>query len=122
MSHTVEIDKRDGYLHVVVTGRESLADSKQMWCEIFEACATHGVDKVLVVENLQGTLSIGETSEVVKYIAELGIAEGVRVAFVDRQPMQYAINKFAETVAKNRGINGRVFFSEASATDWLLAD
>jgi len=122
MSLTFEIDKRSGYLHVVVTGHDSLADSKQMWHAIFEACRTHDVNKVLVVENLLGTLSIGETSEVVNYIVALGVAEGIRVAFVDKQPMQYAINKFAETIANNKGIDGKVFFTESAAQTWLLAE
>ncbi len=122
MPYTLEIDNRPDYLRVVVNGRETLADSKQGWRKILETCRQHGMGKVLVIENLDETLSIGETYELVRYIEDLGLAKDIRVAFVDRKPMQYAINKFAETVANNRGFCGKVFFTEQSAETWLLAE
>ena len=122
MPYELEIEQHPGFLRVVLSGKETLDDSKEGWRNIFEACERHGERKVLVVENLDDTLSIGETYELVRYIDGLGLARDIRIAFVDRKPMQYAINKFAETVANNRGFDGKVFFTEKAARTWLMSD
>jgi len=122
MSYEFKIEQQPDYLRVVVSGRETLADSKAGWQQIFAACREHGKHKVLVVEELDDTLSIGETYELVRYIDDTGLAKEIQVAFVDKKPMQYAINKFAETVANNRGFHGKVFFTEEAAQTWLTSD
>jgi hypothetical protein len=45
---------------------------------------------------------------------------GTYVAFVDRYLDQSEINQFAELVAVNRGLNGKIFNDEGQAVAWLM--
>jgi hypothetical protein len=44
----------------------------------------------------------------------------VYVAFVDRYLDQNEINEFAELVAVNRGLNGKIFNDVTLAIEWLM--
>ena len=54
-------------------------------------------------------------------IVALGFAN-IRIAFVDRNADELPMMQFGETVARNRGIDGRVFANEADAEAWLMAE
>lgn len=118
--YTIEFDHRPKYLYAFVSGEDdNLEITRNYWLEMLEECRKHGFDKLLVEENLQGSLSMQEVYEFASEYAGLGFRE-ILVAFVDRHPEQQQLNRFGELVATNRGGRIRVFDSVGEAKQWLL--
>ena len=116
------LEQRPGYLYAYVEGEhDSYEISKAYWQEIANEVARRGVDRVLIDENIEETVSIAEIYELASQIPFMGFIS-TRVAFVDRYLEHHEVNSFAELVAVNRGMRGKVFNDLESAERWLLAD
>lgn len=76
---------------------------------------------VLVIEELAERAAVLDIYEVASGLVALGFAN-IRIAFVDRNVDELPMMQFGETVARNRGIDGRVFANEADADAWLRAE
>lgn len=111
----------DGYLHVYVGGEEdSMEISLAYWTDIATYCEEHGFSKILVEEDFKTDNSILDTYE---FISQADISDFVKIkiAFMDRHPEQANTNLFGETVARNRGIQARIFTDLQEAAQWLLS-
>lgn len=118
--YNIEFEHRPKYLYAFISGKDdSLEITKSYWRKMLDECRTHGFDKLLVEENLEGSLSMQEVYEFASEYAEMGFRE-ILVAFVDRFPEQQQLNRFAELVANNRGGRIRVFDTVSDAKQWLL--
>jgi hypothetical protein len=118
--YTIEFEHRPKYLYASVSGKDdSLEITRSYWQEMLDECRKHGFDKLLVEENLEGSLSMQEVYEFASEYAQMGFRE-ILVAFVDRYPEQRQLNRFGELVATNRGGRIRVFDSVTDAKQWLL--
>lgn len=118
---SIDFQDRDRYLYAFVTGeRDSLQVSLAYWTAVAAECRARGKTRVLVIETFKEK---GPLVDVYHVAAELPrITRGIRVAFVDRDLGDAEENMFAETVAVNRGANGRLFGDEAAAIAWLESD
>ncbi|MCV6003983.1 hypothetical protein OFO99_31575, partial [Escherichia coli] len=47
---------------------------------------------------------------------------GIKIAFFDTQPDHHQKNIFAELVARNMGLNVRIFDNKDAAMDWLMSE
>ena len=135
---TLRADRTQGYLCAVVTGVFGLAASQRASLRILEACARHGLSRVLIdIRALGGTLS---TMSDFEWAASLAGEHARRVAsglppvrFVilgerprpgaaspsQRSAAAVAEDHFAETVMVNRGLDARFTTDPAEALEWL---
>lgn len=118
--YTIEFEHRPKYLYAFVSGEDDSLDiTRSYWQQMLEECRQHGFDKLLVEENLEGSLSMQEVYEFASEYAHMGFRD-ILVAFVDRHAAHQQLNRFGELVATNRGGRIRVFDSVSDAKQWLL--
>lgn len=119
--YKITFEHRGGYLYACVQGKEdSYEISAAFWTDIAKYCKENSFSKVLVEEDFETDTSILEKYELVSHGHELGFT-GIKIAFIDRNPEQMKGNLFAETVACNRGLFGKVFSNVEEAEKWLLS-
>jgi len=120
MSHVLSVRREGKYLHITVTGDNTVQDVQRYLTEVREACAEHKCPSVLIEENLRGK-SIG-TLDIFNVISKLAQPSAVVrcIAYVDVNPEHDAKRMdFAETVAINRGIGIRIFPDIPAARMWI---
>ena len=118
MTYKTTIEEREGYIFARMEGPESHEAAVRFWHDLAEAAEKSGRDRFLVVDDVDGTLSISEHYDISLVVARLFASR--RIAYVDAKEETYAKNKFGETVVVNRGVNAEVFRLEDEALDWLL--
>lgn len=117
--YELKFEERPGYTRAHVRGeRDSVAISLAYWTEIARHCHEHDVRGVLVIEEIAQRAAVLDIYEVAAGLVALGFSD-IRIAFVDRNADELPMMQFGETVARNRGIDGRVFANEADAEAWL---
>jgi len=116
----IRFDARTDHLRAFVTGpRDSKEVSRGFWRQIAEECLRQGLHKVLVEEDFPNPISEVELYELITQAEDL--LRRLRIAFVDRRAEHAASNRFAETVARNRGLVVRIFDDIDAAARWLTA-
>ena len=112
-------DDEPEYLRAYVfDGTDSLEVSLAMWRMLADECEATGCSRLLVLEELQGTVTPAEISVVIDAIAHMGFSE-LRVAFVElREDIQIA--ELGEIMSIERGLTARVFSQENDARRWLV--
>jgi hypothetical protein len=121
MAHQLHIHAASAYLHVLVTGANTPEVVRAYLREILEICKSRRCTAVLIEENLTGPgLKLVEIYSIVSEGTEYPLAHLLKVAFVNANS-EHALRstKFAETVARNRGINVRAFPTVQEAAAWL---
>jgi len=106
------------YLHATVYGAHTPENVVRFLREVYQACIANRKDSVLLDMRLDGpTMGTSSIFSVVQERSGEG-RELRRIAYVDaaREPDKA---KFAETVARNRGVNVRLFDSVEGAKKWL---
>jgi hypothetical protein len=118
--YKITFERRDGYLYAYVHGKEdSYEISNAFWADIATYCKENCFSKVLVEEDFETDTSLLEKYELASHGHEAGLTS-IKIAFIDRHPDQMKGNLFAETVACNRGLFGKVFSNVEEAVNWLL--
>jgi hypothetical protein len=118
-AYEVSFEERSGYFYAYVFGEEdTFAVSQAYWKQVINECYRRGYEKLLVEENFPNQLSPTELFTLILSILEL-LTKPLKIAFVDRKTEQNDLNMFAETVAVNRGILGRIFIDVPHAEEWL---
>ena len=113
-----ELVVHPAYLHATVYGAHTPENALRFLREVYEACLANRKDSVLLDMRLEGpTMGTSSIFSVVQERSGEG-RELRRIAYVDsdREPEKA---KFAETVARNRGVNVRLFPSVEEARKWL---
>ena len=120
MTYKLAFAQKPGYLHAVVTGRNTKENVARYLADVQRECLERACRRVLIEERLEGP-RLGPLD--VFYIASEGRhrVEGQlpTMAYVDANATG-TLMKFAEDVAVNRGINVQVFATVADAEKWLL--
>ena len=121
-AYTIEFQHRPSYLYAYIRGKEyDLETAKTYWQEILKECQKLGCKKILVEEDMEGSLSMQDMYEISAEYPDMGF-RNILVAFVDRHPSHQQLNRFAEMVATNRGGKVRVFDTVAEAKEWILVN
>ena len=111
--------EKPGYLHAVVTGKNTLENVVAYMKELHEACVARGFSRVLVEERLTGRrLETWDVYQVAAQGSARGAGRFAAIAYVDVNASG-ELMKFAETVAVNRGIPIRVFATVEDAEAWI---
>ena len=121
MTYTLSIDTKAGYLHVVVTGRNTRDNVLRYMDEVLRESETRDCWYLLIEERLEGP-RLG-TLDVFDIASQRGRPLGSKVrgvAYVDVNASG-DLMKFAEDVAVNRGYPVRVFSNVGDAEEWLAA-
>jgi hypothetical protein len=118
------VEPRPGYLHVLVTGQNTVANVRRILTDVVAACAQcaqHGCSRVLLEENLSGpSLGMVEAFEIVSEGSTTARSLVQQIAYVDTNPEHdSSLLDFIETVAVNRGVRVRVFSTVREAENWL---
>ena len=115
----VRLEHQYGYLRAYVhDGRDSVAVSIAMWKLLAEQCAKHGAKRLLVVEDLHGTVAQDEVATVIDAMADFGFAR-IRTAFVELQS-DIQGSELGQILASERGVTIHVTTDEVTARHWLM--
>ena len=120
MSYKLIFHQKPGYLHAIVTGKNTTENVAGYLEEIRLECIARNCSRVLAEERLEGP-RLG-TTDVFRIVSEGSLkADGTYKAFayVDVNA-KGDLMQFAETVAVNRGVPVTVFATVAEAEKWLL--
>lgn len=114
------------YLRSEVSGErvpgEMVPEMLKLWKLVADECRARGVSRVLAVNELTGPTSQLEVFQISKQLPVVLAGAVHKVAFVIRGGAEaLEVSLFAENVAVNRGLNGRVFADEDTALAWLMA-
>jgi hypothetical protein len=120
MSYDLTIEEQPSYLHARVSGTHNAQNAHRFLVEVHEAWVQRNHSAVLLEMNLSGpSLSILSIFNIVSERVPYAIGLK-RIAYVDggsgHDPEQA---RFAETVARNRGVNVRLFGTVDDAEGWL---
>jgi hypothetical protein len=119
MSYQLKIIEKPSYLHVIVTGVNTMENVVGYLKDLLRECESRQCYNVLIEEHLMGRRL--ETWDVYQIASDSSAqARGVfrNVAYVDVNSAG-DLMKFAETVANNRGVPMTVFNTVAEAEQWL---
>ncbi len=123
ISHVASVDftVKEDYLRAVVSNSEnSYENAIFYWKRIRDEISAGKHRKLLIVEQLSGSMSVADVFQLVGQIVEMGFV-GVKIAFVDTGH-RYELGDFGITAGANRGLWGQIFYDEKEAEDWLLSD
>jgi len=120
--YALAVERRPGYLHVRVSGDNTPETIERYWRQMLEACAEHGMNRVLIEENLVGpSLRQMQMFELIDGRPDAR-PRGVVIAYVDTNPEHdFDRLQFAETVARNRGFLLQLFRTVREAEEWLAS-
>ncbi len=118
MKNSFLVEEYPGYIVFRVSGQDSLQFSMDYWQKVGQVCNEKKVYKALIVEDLQGQISMSEMYELCEALPHFVL--GLDIAFIDNDPEHSYDNLFGETVARNRGVNINDFSNEKDAIAWLL--
>ena len=104
MATTIDVQERAGYLRFHVQGVESLHFSVDCFKAVAGESRQRGFTNILIVEQVQGQLSVMDMFSLGKKLPE--ILRGLKVAYVDLDPGHDLENQFGENVALFLGICG----------------
>ena len=123
MSYTIETVRKPLYLHLKVTGENSLRTVRDYLAEILDICARSTCTAVLIEEQLEGArLNTLDVFNAVRSGASNAGRFPRVIAYVDvNAGSGPGLMHFAESLAQGRGINVRVFDTVPEAEDWLTS-
>lgn len=122
MPYNLTVVTKSGYLHATVEGDNSPENVQKYLRDIQIACDARGCKKVLIEENLTGpTIGTLEIFDVVTKLSPDAARAKLRIAYVDvnRKHDMNAMH-FAESTARNRYVNIKMFSNSHDAEAWLL--
>ena len=116
---SIRFEQRSGYLYVFVSGpRDDLGVSTRFWERVHAQAVDSENSRLLVEEDFPNQLSTLELFEIAKRTTEM-FGYRFKIAHVDQNASDMELNRFAETVAANRGLHMRVFSTVGAAEEWL---
>jgi hypothetical protein len=118
--YTIEIEPRDEYLYVIVSGEKlTPAISIAYWNEIAEKCFEIDCRKILFERNFPETVSAEEMLQMAEHLGNL--LPNRLVAFVDRYGHEN-VNELGKRLARNRHVMAQICEDIPAAERWLLAN
>ena len=116
------LHEEQGYLHAEVSGDHTPDNAKRFLEESYRACVGRGYSALLLEMNLSGpSLESGTIFGVLQSRSPQGSTLR-KIAYVDASQRDPEKMRFAETVAKNRGVNVRLFRALDDAKQWMAED
>lgn len=119
MSYQLTITEKPGYLHCIVTGKNTMENVAAYLEELARECEARNCFRVLIEEHLVGRrLETWDVYQVVTEGSARNRGKFQAMAYVDVNA-EGDLMKFAETVASNRGLPMMVFATVPEAESWI---
>ena len=120
MTYSFAVEMKPTYLHAKGSGEQTEANARQFLIDAYLACIKHNMSRLLLETCFTGKpLSVGGAYSVIVDRSHDG-SMLKSIAYVDNNPAHaHQMAEFAELVAKNRGVNVRLFDNVAAAERWL---
>ena len=119
-TYRLTINHKPSYLHAVITGVNNEQNVRHYLQDILRECKARNCRKVLIEERLDGPrLGISSVFGIASEESLQALGYFTAVAYVDANIGDNDLMKFAETVARNRALPAKVFFSVGDAEKWL---
>jgi len=123
VSYQLTIETKPGYLHIIVTGRNTRESVTGYMEEVVRECTLRQCFRVLLEERLEGPrLGTLDVFEIVATGSTRFIRTLKAMAYVDVNAHSGEMMQFAENVAVNRAFPVRVFPTVLAAERWLEAE
>lgn len=120
MSCQLTITQKPGYLHCIVTGKNSMENVAAYLQELARECEARNCFRVLIEEHLVGRrLETWDVYQLVSDGSARNLGKFQAMAYVDVNAAG-ELMKFAETVASNRGLPMTMFTTVPEAESWIL--
>jgi len=120
VTYKLSFAQKPGYLHAVVTGRNSKENVARYLADIQRQCMERACRRVLIEERLEGPrLGPVDVFDIASEGRDRVDGQLPIMAYVDVNAAG-TLMKFAEDVAVNRGVIVQVFATVAEAEKWLL--
>lgn len=121
MASTVRVNADDGWVEVVHRGGLALREIEDARREAAELLARTGLSRLLI-DGREADVSLLSIAEIyafsTSHASALAATPYVRIAaIISEKQLEQSV--FAETVARNRGIDLCIFVDPAEATRWL---
>lgn len=117
-SYRLQIEERPGYLYASIKAPEdSFEISLSAVTELSAVCRSRGTTRLLVEHDIPSQLTTMEVYSIAVQLPTLYL--GIVVAFVIHRSKVVENPEFLESVARNRGGQGRLFANVREAEDWL---
>ena len=108
------------YLLARVEGlHDNLAISLAYWKTVFAECARWLAKRLLVLENLIESGENMDPKVIFEHLLALMIDKNLRIAFVDRNESNWAMQEQITLMAREEGIITRIFTQQRDAVTWL---
>jgi hypothetical protein len=122
MPYNLKLIPKSDYLYATVQGDNSPANIQHYLLEVQHACEVNDCRKVLIEENLRGpTIGTFDIFDVVTKLSQDAARAKLKIAYVSvTRRHDMSAMRFAESAARNRSVNIRMFFNFKEAEDWLL--
>ncbi|HNZ32253.1 MAG TPA: hypothetical protein PKJ25_09170 [Smithellaceae bacterium] len=119
MTYQLTVSQNPAYLHIIVTGQNSVENVLKYFEDIHLECTVRNCFSILIEERLDGPrLSTINIFNIVQNESIRSRGFFKVIAYVDVNG-NYDSMKFAETVAVNRGLPVAVFQTIAEAQKWM---
>lgn len=122
----ITTDVESDYVLLSARGKYSLLKANNLFKLAIDSCLLHDKCKILIdVTNITGSIPFFDRFQFSEYLANYKIERALtklhKIAVVGLEPI-IDKDKFGETVAVNRGTNGRVFTDMSKALTWLNSE
>ena len=87
--------------------------------EIAGRCIKSNVSKVLIISHITGFITTQDVMNILSIFSNNVFSHGLKIAVFFIQSDSDRYNSFTEFIAKNRGLDMKVFNSEEEARVWL---
>lgn len=122
MSYKIETTTEEEYLKLIVSGEQTLTVNKALVIEIIDSCIEHQTGKVMVdIRRFKGQQGVIPDFELANFAVAKGLTVIKKAALIYNKDAHQSTT-FFETVARNRGLNLRIFLNESDAEAWLLRE
>ena len=124
MSYAFKAALHSGYVHCFVTGENSVANMMRFLGDVLTTCVRHECNCVLMEDNFSGpSLKFTDIYGLISQASEKTWPHIKRIAFMDANPIHSEEKmRFAEMVARNRGVLAKFFSDRDEAVLWLQED
>ena len=121
MSTQLQIERKDNWVVARLSGVADIEKAHARFEEIAQACDRMSTKRLIVdVTNAALPLSATDKFEMGRH-AVVFAQHGIKVAVV-ATPDQLDPERFGEVVARNRGVNIRLFTDVEAAEEWLATE
>lgn len=119
-SNKIKYVEHKDFLEVILQGERDYFDLAKIWESLFDKCDTLKLNKIFIVSQMTGSLSLTQYYNILDKIRSKRIILKYKIAGIFDQSAKEEIKKFDKVISQNEGWNVRLFHDYDEAKEWLL--